>query len=327
MRGMMQKTERAFPALATVDGLSQGAACVPIPGICPHSPEECVDRVTESAPAEVMRLIHEYFHLQVGGIEFKTPYYSNVIKARARHRSRVGKGTPQEIQSQALRCGKRRGFSYRDKTPAEARDFLKAQRIGVDCSGYVAHLLDTWLTVMGRGSLTRHIRFPRPTLASWFRYLVCRLRPIENIGANLLTGPLNSFPVQLAEIRPGDLIRLKKSDSTYHVGIVLTVTYFRHPPAMSPTTVEYTHSSSNIEDHGVRISTLKVTDLSRPLHLQDWSDIHEDGQSWSELLSKDDCGFRRLRFFGPAARVRGSRMSRKTLRQDFRARHGNELPR
>lgn len=240
-------------------------------------------------PEKVTELINHYFNLEVNGRRVKAPYHINVKHVRAGLRSLVGKGTPQEIEEEVNIFAKLRNFNLKKASENEIRQFMQKEGIGIDCSGLVAQILDTWLKSEKMGDLKSNINFPK---LSFFKKMIIRIRPIENIGANLLTNNENSIPVELKNVQVGDLIRLKGIEKGHHIAIITDV---------SEKGIEYVHSTKHYgQDNGIRKGKIEILDKNKDLEHQNWLEKDEKGVCWTlkqYMKEKEDNGLKRPKFF------------------------------
>ncbi len=240
-------------------------------------------------PKEVQNLINNYFNLKINGRKVKSPYHINVKHVRAELRSLVGKGTPQEIEEEVNIFAKLRNFNLEKATAKEIREFMQKEGIGIDCSGLVAHILNTWLKTEGRGSLGQNITFPK---MPFLKRLVFRIRPIENINVLLLTNEENSVPVDLKDAQAGDLIKLKGLKNGEHIAIITKV---------EENKIEYIHSTRHYgDDNGIKKGKIVITDENKGLESQKWEERDENGVCWTlKEYEKDKKGngIKRPKFF------------------------------
>ncbi|MBD3329360.1 hypothetical protein GF357_02595 [Candidatus Dojkabacteria bacterium] len=246
-------------------------------------------------PTEVQNLINAYLNLEINGKTVRTPYYRNVKRVRAELRSLVGKGTPSEIIEETKIYAKLRGFKFRKASEQDIRKFMMSQGLGIDCSGLVAHLYDHWLMSINKGTLYQSLNFSQRR--SLYKRFVTWLRPIEHMGANLLSSKQNSDPVDLCDICPGDMIRLKGLRGGHHLALVTEVTY---DDEQKPVSFRYVQSTPYYGDqNGVRISEVKVVDCDKSLRVQEWCDPDEGDTcpAYKQLLKDfEDNGSRRPKF-------------------------------
>jgi hypothetical protein len=222
--------------------------------------------------SKAQEMIDRYMNVKIRGQVVVAPYFRNVKRARAELRSLVGKGTPEEIAEETIIFAQLRGFSIAKSTPAQIREFMQSQGIGIDCSGFIAHIYNYWLKSKRKSGLGKYIKHP-PT--SLYRKFIMWLRPIENIGANLITCPLNSVKINYQDTLPGDMIRLKGLTVGYHVALITAV---EQDEQGNLTKIEYTHSSPHFgSENGVKKGFIEIRDLTKPLEEQNWLETDKNG--------------------------------------------------
>lgn len=246
-------------------------------------------------PQEVKNLIQHYFNLKVNSKIIRVPYHINVKHIRAELRSLAGKGTPQEIEEEVVIFAKLRNFNLKKATKEEIREFMQKEGIGIDCSGLVAHILNIWLKSRKMGSLHSNLTFPKLPL---LKRLVIKIRPIENISAELLTNQQNTININLKEVQGGDLLRLKGLKKGNHIAIITKV---KRGGDGNLEEITYIHSSRYYgEDNGIREGKIKIKDENAPLEEQDWLERDKNNICWTlkeYLKEKQDNGLRRPKFF------------------------------
>jgi hypothetical protein len=216
-------------------------------------------------PEKAQAAVDGYLHISVDGAEAACPYHINP-GIRAANRALLGKGSPEEIEQLAAKYFKRYDMRV-DGSSETLRAFLLACGIGVDCSGFASWVLSAVTEERLGGPLWQHLVFP-----GLRRRLVSRLRPIENISANLLTGHMNAAPISdLTAVQPADLIR---AASWHHVVLVTEVgrnaagqaTYFRYAQSSCMYGME----------GGVRTGYAVITKPKGSLLDQEWFDGFKD---------------------------------------------------
>jgi hypothetical protein len=252
--------------------------------------------MVEKISPTAQEIIQAYKHLIIRGIEVRTPYYRNVKRIRAELRSLTGKGTPEEIIEETIIFAQLRGVKFQCLSSEELKQFMESQGVGVDCSAFVAHIFDYWLKKNKHKSLYSVIKFPPTNL---YRRFLQRLRPIENIGVEILTGPLNSEKVNFNEMKPGYLIRLKGIKQGHHIAIITEVQ--RDDKTKTLTSFKYAHSTQHFgKDNGIREGEIIITDNTKPLEFQNWTELDEKGDCPTKLqyLTKiEDNGVVKPKFF------------------------------
>jgi hypothetical protein len=240
--------------------------------------------MTEGIPQKVKSFIDGYFKIPLRGKLVRCPYFINIKKYKQRMGLRVltGKGNPEEIQRESLIYEKLRGVNFANMSEKEIREFLTKRRIGIDCSGFVVHVLDFWLRTQRKKHLWSYLKFPKQ---SPYRWIARHLRPIENITAGLLTGDLNTAEVKdLNNIKPGDLVRSrlpKRAENLADRNHVILI-YEVEKEDGKVRLFKYVHSTRGYaKEHGVRKGEVKITDPKANLCKQEWSDVY-DGRNWTK---------------------------------------------
>lgn len=169
-------------------------------------------------PDSCLKIIDEYLNKP----DEPTPYYRYTKKRGfLQKRHLIGKGSPTEI---------------------------KKYKVGVDCSGFVCHIIDS----------NKKIKTViKPTSNNSLNKLLFFFRPIENINVKTLIHPKNSAPVLTKNIKPGDLI---------HIGS-------KHILIIYKTTVNKIHFAHSSDKHlTVTTSVVTITDSTKSLGYQVWQD-------------------------------------------------------
>jgi len=246
-----------------------------------------------SLPLSAEQVIYEYQHLPLGGKEIVCPYHINIRKERVGLRVLVGKGDPGEIVREVQVWAKLKDFDLYKATEVQIREFMINCSIGIECSGFVSHILGYWLKSEHKSSLQDYLVFPRNSLLDILRRA---FRPLENINADTLTSLTNCEPVtDLNLVRPGDLIRSKgRIKNSFHVSLVRKVT-LEDDRTLE---IEYIHSQRYYdEENGVKSGKILVVAAGKPLEQQHWLEI-KDGRNYTYegyMRELDDNGIRRLK--------------------------------
>jgi len=252
--------------------------------------------ITETIPDVIKNLAYKYSNLELGNKKVVTPYYINSNR-RKDLRAMVGKGTPDEIVMEAKIWEKLKGVNFDHMSADEIKEFLISKGIGIDCSGFAVHLLNEWYKEKhGRSFWNKLTPLKRSPI--WrLRY---GLRPVENLGAEIITDDDNSIPVDLNDVKPGDLIRSKaKKNNGHHVMIVSEVTRDNSKEDMPVVSIKYIHSSPYFgKDNGIKEGEIRITDIHKPLQDQEWLEQDEHGVKHTYegyLVNVEDNGIRRLK--------------------------------
>ena len=125
------------------------------------------------------KIIAHYQNLDLGGKKVCTPYYINTSRSKDL-RVMVGKGTPEEIEMEARIWEKVKGVDFSLMSNLEIKQFLTGRGIGIDCSGFIVHVLNVYYQEVFKKPLWKCLKIPVKTVFSKLKYF---LRPIEHLGA------------------------------------------------------------------------------------------------------------------------------------------------
>lgn len=234
-------------------------------------------------PQEAQKTVQAYFNLPLNGKKVPCPYYINVRELRMGLRVLIGKGTPEEIIHESLIYEKLRNKDFKHMTIEQIRSFLVKRHIGIDCSGFVVHVLDKWLIRQGKKHLWKYLAFPK---ANVYRKIARFLRPVENISAAMLTNDTNTEPItNLNDTRAGDLIRAKGlKKRSFHIMLISDI----HLENNKIQSFDYVHSTREYgKHHGVRKGKVIITDTNAPLTKQQWTDTYNNRNWTFEEICKD----------------------------------------
>ncbi len=248
---------------------------------------------TEKISKYAQQIIDKYKNLDLGNKKVRCPYYINVKKNKDL-RAMVGKGTPEEIIMEARIWEKLKGINFEKMTEEEIRSFLIERGLGIDCSGFVTHALNYWHYSKTGKNIFNELN---PGYDKILRKIVYFLKPVENLGVLQLCSDKNSFPVQINDVKPGDVIRSTwKRKNSYHILIVTEVTKSDNGVVKK---IKYANSTEQYgKNNGVREGEIEITDINLPLHKQNWTDVDENGinhQLEGYLFDLEKNGIRRIK--------------------------------
>ncbi len=237
---------------------------------------------------ESQSVIASYLRLPIG-VGCVTPYFNNRrAKIRAGLRALIGKGSPREIVEEAEIIALRQKVSLTTLDEATLKRFLVDVGLGIDCSGLAYHILDAESRARTGSSLSRHLSLR----VGFFRRLIARLRPAEQVSVRVLAHDANSLPVKASDARPGDILTLMSTEYD-HVLLIEHVT--RHG---STTTIGYIHAfawpTDGVYGHGVRRGTIEISGDDLPK-----ARFEENGitVNFAQGRSIEHMAVRRLRVF------------------------------
>lgn len=222
-----------------------------------------------SLSPEALKIIENYLHLPFPGHNLNCPYFNNRhTKVRGGLRALIGKGSPEDIVEETLIFSLREKINLNNLTAEELKKYLIKHKLGIDCSGFVYHVLDAEMQAQGKRSLHKILK--RPWFKNPFRKLIVKLRPIENTGVGTFDHEANSVEIDVKEIKPGDLIILTASGPKQDYNHILVI------HEINNSTINYSHSfqypTDGLYNHGVRQETITITDSNKNILEQNWSE-------------------------------------------------------
>ena len=243
------------------------------------------DASHEQLSFTAMGLISRYLSYQVGSNDasqnrtISIPYYNNRRgKVRAGLRAMVGKGSPADIKEEIELLALREKFPLDSIDTETFKKFLVDNHIGIDCSGFAYHILNTESEARKKGTLREHLTFP---FAKGMRRLITYLRPIENAGVTVFAHDKNSKVIALNTICAGDFITMthEPEESAYDHIVVI------HKVERDETGLKKIHYSQSIAwpsdgryGHGVRQGLITISNPLLPISEQQWIENGKEGE-------------------------------------------------
>ncbi len=154
--------------------------------------------------SQILKNAYQQFILSLGGKKIPTPYRINIPYQDDRRK--YGKSRPAELVKDTTEIAQEQNFDLEKATIVEIRTFMEKNLLGIDCSGFVYHLLDNLLKNIGRDGMEK-IGFPKASKTN-----VALLTSIE------FSVPVADFSL----VKPGDLIKLNSQEEIPHILIVLS---------------------------------------------------------------------------------------------------------
>jgi hypothetical protein len=208
----------------------------------------------EGAARETIDL---YLALPVGA-KPSCPYFNNRRKKnRGGLRVLKGKGTPQEIAEECEIMAKLSRVSIKELSTDKLKEFIVASNLGVDCSGFVYHVLNSLCQEKYGKSIRNYMQSVRKGFLGTF---LAKLRPAENLGVSSFHDERNSKKISVLEAVPGDIITFigTGKDKTYNHILIITGI----DATGDDTRISYAHSymwpSDGLCNHGVREGDILV---------------------------------------------------------------------
>lgn len=228
---------------------------------------------TLALPERTQDLINNYLNIHSRGISTACPYHIN-HSLFSRKLSMLGKGTPADIEDEVERAFTSLGFN--PHSPEQLQSYMRACGIGIDCSGFVGHILDSVSQETTGRPLTKHFK-----AGGARNKLTVYLRKHGALSASTLTSPKNCNPVNnLAQARPGDLIRIPGGR---HVILINEISLDQDNNACE---ISYVQSSCKfLEESGVVTGMVRVV-KDRELHELNWQDNTKLKNVTNEVLKE-----------------------------------------
>ena len=214
-------------------------------------------------------ILEHYQQLSIGGQTVRCPYYNNKrTKSRAALRVLVGKGSPSEIEEEALLIALRKKINLAELSEEELTAFFVDNKLGVDCSAFAFYMLNA----EKNGKLRKKIYIPSKNP---IRKIISSLRTVENVNVKTLVHPKNSVAVDLAQIQAGDMITMIGTGENHNLDHVLIIEQVGYKNGGAKT-ISYVHSlwwkADGKYDHGIKHGIIEITDNKKPLIEQQWTE-------------------------------------------------------
>jgi hypothetical protein len=268
---------------------------------------------TLSAPS--LSTIDQYLHFQTGSAVCSVPYFNNKTRgARGALRVLGGKGSPKDIQDETENILLKNRISSTTISDEALKKLLVDNSVGIDCSGFVYHVLDAESIHQKKGNLKNHLAFVQSP--GFIGTLRARFRPVENSGVTTFANDKNSKIVPLAEVQPGDIITMVPgtplATSYEHLNVVTTkgaerdhilVIHQVEYADSIPSKIYYSHAVAYPEDGiygtGIKQGAIEITHPSQSLLSQRWIENGQEGTANRIFTraNKSDTQLRRLHWF------------------------------
>lgn len=197
-------------------------------------------------------MIQTYAHMKLGGVEFACPYYQHSVLKGLSARVSIGKGFPDEILEETKVLARVHRFDFENASDEKIREFMVAQSLGIDCSGYIAHVL---YAIHGK-------KLFRSLTDDSFGAIFLRFRPFQKINVHLLQK--SGAAIDYRDFKPEDIIVTRGGK---HALLVYEIERDTNDILK---TIRYTHSTLYFRQSGVRFGSIEIVDPSKPLQDQRW---------------------------------------------------------
>ena len=153
-------------------------------------------------PPKTRSLTKHYLALRLGPHKIRCPYFQNIVRRRV---SPVfaGKGLPEEIEKETLKLLKQRKKLLSHLSSDNLQLYMVMGGLGVDCSGLVTNLLNSFLLEKGLGTLWENLSYPTLNPIRLFIYTVAdgffKLYEDENVNYNYEKSMFSVIPLNYSE--------------------------------------------------------------------------------------------------------------------------------
>ena len=228
---------------------------------------------TLSQPAQ--ERIDQYHHFTLGNTSCPVLYFNNKTQgARAALAVYVGKGTPQDISQELTTILFKRKISLDALTPEQAQRLMYEEHIGIDCSGFVYHVLDAESIARGFGHIHTHLSFSHRR--GIFGRIATYMHPEKNASVAVFADDANSSVVAIHDVAPGDIITMTGNMNAPERDHILLIHAVESDESGSPLRIHYSHSvaypEDGLYDTGVRQGTISFDTSHTPLLEATWTE-------------------------------------------------------
>lgn len=185
------------------------------------------------------------YMLPLGGKKVPAPYRINIPYQSDPKRN--GKSPPLELIKNTKEAAKEQDFDLEKATVEEIQQFMYQNMLGIDCSGFVYHLLDDLLKNIDKVGM-EEIGFPRASRTN-----------VEILTSGEFTDKIN-----ISDIQPGDLIRLNSDSASKIQHIIIAI-------SKELGFVTYGHSSRKTAVKGVHKDNISYGKLPHELHVYSYN--------------------------------------------------------
>lgn len=194
--------------------------------------------------SKILKNAYKRYILNIGNKRVPTPYRINIPFQPDRRK--YGKSGPRKLKKDILEIAAEQNFNLETASVKQVVEFIKANQLGIDCSGFVYHTLDYLLKKKGLGGMKK-IGFP----------------PASKTNVSVLASDQFTQKVKrVKDVEPGDIITITKTlDNFSHVLIVIEV---------KNNDIVYAHSSDSTAEDGVYMGTIKIIEPEKGIEAQDW---------------------------------------------------------
>lgn len=171
-----------------------------------------------------------YYKLPLGGKKVPCPYRRNEYGSYQKLAPEFqGKSSAKIILETTQKLAKEQNFNLQKATVEETRQFMRNNKLGIDCSGFVYRMLDNFVQSLGMDNLQK----------------AAGMEHIGRTNVAKMSSDEFSIPITgLKKARPGDIIKLNSGEDILHGLVVLdnqnkVVTYAHSSKIATPEGVHF----------------------------------------------------------------------------------------
>ena len=248
---------------------------------------------------KAQQLIHDYLNLPFKGLAgVRCPYFNNArAKQRGQLRVLIGKGLPKEIVEEAHiisiqyhagwfekdgACCLHNEHTGRPITANDLRKFLIDKSLGIECSGFVTHVLRAHYRETAGVDIAKKLFITPPK--HFLRWLISKLRPVENMDVRVYASEKNSTPIigpaagyDYSRVQPGDVIIVLEKTKPFRCNHIMLVTE-NNGQALGYIHARY-WSAEGRYGPGVTPGSILITAPGKPLLEQTWNEKNLTGEA------------------------------------------------
>lgn len=215
----------------------------------------------ESSPT-IEKLLDQYLHLDIAGKKVRCPYWRNKIDKRI-WGPFGGKGKPEQLVQATLDVAKMQKVNLGDLSIRQIENFMKKNRIGIDCSGLAYWLLDVLDKEKGGNGLEDDI----PGAKGRF---------LTRASVEMLTNDEVSKQInKISDVKVGDMIRVQEGK---HMAVTIRIRKVKDQIKE----LVYAHSSNLTKVKGVHTDKILIKNPDGGLENQIWQEKTAKGENYGK---------------------------------------------
>lgn len=240
--------------------------------------------MVQKSPA-IEKLLDQYLHLPIAGKKIRCSYWIDKIE-KGIWGPFGGKGKPEQIVKATLETARKQKIDIGKLSSMNLKEFMKQNRIGIDCSGLAYWLLDVLDREKGGNGLQDDI----PDVKGRFLWPLYKL---PRTSVQMLTSNEASVPInKVSNVKVGDMVRLQGGR---HCAVIIRMKKAKDQIKE----LIYVHSSNLTEVKGVHVDKILINNPERELAKQTWIERTTKGENYGQKYFRPEKGdgVRRLKIW------------------------------